>query len=426
MSQTKPVLNLIPRKAKLESSKEHIVEVLLRITTPQFNLDNIQRPPLNLCVVLDRSGSMAGTKMKEAIEATKMCIDRMEERDNIGFVIFDSVVETVFPNRPVNDKALLKEQVEQIFARGNTALHAAWVAGGLEVNKKQDPAAINRILLITDGQANVGESSPAVISHQARELNSRGVSTTTIGIGTDFNESLLIPMAEAGGGNAWHVETPESMSRIFDVELNGLVNQFGHTVSLGVTPIPGVEVTDILNDFEKQIDGRHKLPNLTAANNLDIVMRLRISSLAACDTKDLAAFDVTFIGQQSGIPERAEGKVSLSFVSAEEAAAVKDDAEVEAAVLLLSNARDRRSAMESLDRGDSRNAREILDRVRSNSSLVMAHNASPAVSQEFRRLNSEISDLDSHDEVMARKKMAFARNMRVHGKFGLIFDREEQ
>lgn len=426
MSQTKPVLNLIPRKAKLESSKEHIVEVLLRITTPQFNLDNIQRPPLNLCVVLDRSGSMAGTKMKEAIEATKMCIDRMEERDNIGFVIFDSVVETVFPNRPVNDKALLKEQVEQIFARGNTALHAAWVAGGLEVNKKQDPAAINRILLITDGQANVGESSPAVISHQARELNSRGVSTTTIGIGTDFNESLLIPMAEAGGGNAWHVETPESMSRIFDVELNGLVNQFGHTVSLSVTPIPGVEVTDILNDFEKQIDGRHKLPNLTAANNLDIVMRLRISSLAACDTKDLAAFDVTFIGQQSGIPERAEGKVSLSFVSAEEAAAVKDDAEVEAAVLLLSNARDRRSAMESLDRGDSRNAREILDRVRSNSSLVMAHNASPAVSQEFRRLNSEISDLDSHDEVMARKKMAFARNMRVHGKFGLIFDREEQ
>lgn len=420
MSQTKPKLTIIPRKEKLEVSKEHIVDVLLRITTPELDTRRFERPPLNLCVVLDRSGSMDGRKLREAIEATKMCIDRMESRDRLGLVVFDDRVETVFPNRRVTNKALLKEQVDRIFTGGSTALHAAWIAGGLEVNKRQDPAAVNRILLITDGQANVGERSPAVLSHQARELNVRGVSTTTIGIGADFNEDLLIPMAEAGGGNAWHVETPESMSRIFDIELSGLVNQFGHTVTLGVDTIPGVEVVDVMNDFEKTSDGRFKLPNLTAANDLDVVVRLRVPASFARDSKKLAKFNITFVGQRSGIPERADANLSMSFVNAEEAAAVADNAEVETAVSLMSNARDRREVMARLDRRDFTGAEALLNALFMRVASEAERNpSSVAWNSELQRVIAERDSIRASDSAMARKQMAFSRSLRVRGKFDL-------
>lgn len=417
MSQTKPSLKLIPRKQKIESSKEQVLDVLVRIETPQLDTRHVQRPPLNICIVLDRSGSMAGRKLQEAIQAAKMCIDRMTPEDRIGLVIFDERVETVFPNRQATNKSLLKAQVELILEGGSTALHAAWVAGGLEVNKRQDPAAVNRILLITDGQANVGERRPAVLCHQARELNVRGVSTTTIGIGADFNEDLLIPMAEAGGGNSWHVETPETMSRIFDIELNGLVNQFGHTVTLGVNPTPGIEVVDVLNDFERDRDGRYKLPNLTAANNLDVVVRLKVPSSAEEQNRALADFDITFVGQASGIPERSEGRVSVSLVDAEEAVAVPNEPEVDKAVVLLSNARDRKEAMDLLDRNDVKGAESILCRISDQASILFENDPACAeLQEELRRSVSERRSIDRSDLVMARKQLAFSRILRARGK----------
>lgn len=417
MSQTRPTLNIIPRKSKLESSKENIVEVLLRVATPEIDTSQVKRPPLNLCVVLDRSGSMGGVKIMEAIAATKMCIDRMEETDIIGLVVFDQTVRTVFPNRRVTDKEVLKEQVDRVFVGGSTALHAAWITGGMEVTVTQDRAAVNRILLITDGQANVGETRPDVLCHQAAQLHKRGVSTTTIGIGSDFNEDLLIPMAEAGGGNAWHVETPESMSRIFDIELNGLVSQFGHTVSLGIKPEEGVQLLDVLNEFDETADGRSKLPNLTAANNLDIVVRLKISPEIASGSKALAEFDVTFVGQQSGIPERVDGIVAVDFVTAEEAAAVTDDLEVEAASVLLTNARDRKLAIESIDRGDMAEAHRIMRSMHDLSGDILRHNGSSVLREELQHVDRELEDLNQADSVMARKKMAFARSMRSRGKW---------
>lgn len=417
MSQTKPSLNIIPVKSKLEESKEQIIDVLLRIKTPEINLEGIKRPPLNLCVALDRSGSMGGNKIREAIEATKMCIDRMGSEDQIGLVVFDDHVETIFPNRPVTDKSALKSQVERIMLGGSTALHAGWVQGGIEVSKKQAPNAVNRVLLITDGQANVGESRSQVLTHQARELNLRGISTTTIGIGQDFNEDLLIPMGEAGGGNAWHVETPESMTKIFDIELNGLVNQFGHSVTLGIEPTAGVEVLDVLNDFQTEADGRYKLPNLTAANDLDVVVKVKIPPTGIGNPTEIAKFNITFVGQASGIAERAEASLSLSFVSSEEAATVSDDPIVEEATILLSNARDRQEVMAYMDRHDYEGAQRVLGSLHSRVYNANAAHPSVLFEDEMTELARERQMIAEGQGRVARKSMAFASKQKAWGKF---------
>src|SRR5207302_5578297 len=168
--------------------------------------------------------------------------------DRVSVVIFDDKIDVLAPSQLAENKASLKELLATVQARGATALHEAWVRSGLEVSEHLLDDGINRVLLITDGLANVGVTSTDEIVSQAMGLFHRGVSTSTIGIGDDFNEDLLMPMAQSAGGNAWHAEHADDMQRIFAVELEGLIAQVAHTVTLGLIPADGVRIVDVLND----------------------------------------------------------------------------------------------------------------------------------------------------------------------------------
>ena len=421
MSQIKPTVEIIPLKKKLEAGREQTLDVLVRIKSPAgADEAPVERPKLNLCVVLDRSGSMAGSKITEAIQATKTCIDNMLADDTLGCVVFDHSIDVLFPNQNVTDRGTLHRLLEGIMPRGNTALHGAWVRGGLEVTNAFKSGAVNRVLLVTDGQANAGETRPDVISQQARELAARGVSTTTIGIGRDFNEDLLIPMAEAGGGNSWHVKTADDMTRIFDVELNGLVNQFGHSVTMGFRTGPAVEVVDVINEFELAPSGRRILPNLTKANDLDVVVRLKVKESAQGSTDGLFETDLSFIGQSSGLAERVETKFAFEFVSAEEAAQEADNHEAAQASLLLNNARDRREAVRSMDIGDFSRAENRIVTAMSHVEHLFSISPNAELEAELTALRAQLDQMKDQDFVMARKGMTFQSRGRFAGKFAQL------
>ena len=206
--------------------------------------------------------------MVKARNAAMYCVDQMLPTDRLSVVAFDDHIDVLFPSEPVTNKSSMKNLISRVEARGSTALHEAWVRGGLAVSEQLIDKGVNRVVLITDGLANVGITRTDEIVSQAMGLNQRGVSTSTIGIGDDFNEDLLLPMAQSAGGNAWHVVEPNDMQRIFEVELQGLIAQFAHTVSLSLIPADGVRIVDLLNDFELTDTGRYRLPNLQAAARL--------------------------------------------------------------------------------------------------------------------------------------------------------------
>lgn len=408
-------LEVIAEKPKLTANTAQTVNVLIRISAPNVELTDTNRPKLNLGIALDRSGSMDGAKMKQAREAAKYVVDQLLPHDIFSTVIFDDHVDVLFTCQAADDKRSIQRGIDRIEARGSTDLHGGWVQAGLQVSERLDPEAVNRILLITDGQANVGEVRTDRLVKQARGLAGRGVSTSTIGIGRDFNEDLLIPMGEAGGGNSWHVKEPQDMVKIFETEMHGLIKQIGHSVTLKVVTNDGVSVAEVLNDLEIDASGRYKLPNLQAGSTLDVVVCLRVPANSSGSSIELAAFEIEWVAQDTMTDETARESFTADFDSPEAVEAAAESQEVANAVRLLMNARARREAMNRIDEHDYEGARNILGSAAAETGILFCRNASP-------ELKAEVEDLDlihesvADDELMARKRMAYSAHHRTKGQ----------
>src|SRR5262249_28950974 len=280
--------------------------------------------------------------------------------DRLSVVTFDDRIEVLFPSEPVTNKQAMKDLISRVTARNSTALHEAWVRGGLSVSERLLDQGINRVVLITDGLANVGVTNTDEIVTQAQGLFQRGVSTSTIGIGADFNEDLLMPMAQAGGGNAWHVVEPDDMQHIFQIELEGLIAQFAHTVSLSLIPADGVRIVDMLNDFEFTETGRYRLPNLQAGSPLNIFVQLRVGAQEICTQMRLLDLRLGFTPQDAKNAEVLKQAHTVEFATQTEVDRSPANDEVIKTVQFLMNARARNEAMKRMDRGDYDGAQVVL------------------------------------------------------------------
>jgi len=286
------------------------------------------------------------------------------------------------------------------------------------VSERMLDPGINRVVLITDGLANVGITNTDEIVTQAMGLYQRGVSTSTIGIGADFNEDLLMPMAQSGGGNAWHVVEPDDMQHIFQTELEGLIAQYAHTVSLSLIPADGVRIVDVLNDFELTETGRYRLPNLQAGSPLDIVAQLRVGAEEVGSQMRLVDLRLGFTPQDAKQAEVLKQAHTVEFApqTAVDNSPVND--EVIKAVQFLMNARARNEAMKRMDAGDYAGAEAVLGTALSATRAACADFAAmPAVMEECASLQETASSLkDRLKDKMSRKKLAYAAYTRQTGK----------
>ena len=407
---SRPSIEVITERPLFAAGKEQSINLLVRIVPPPADAV-MNRPSLNLSLVLDRSGSMEGEKIARAREAACYCIDQLMASDRVSVVVFDDVVEVLLQSQPVENREAIKERIAQVHSRNSTALHQGWVTGGIQVSKAMAEGAINRVLLLTDGLANVGVTNVDTIVSQAGELAARGVSTSTIGVGSSFNEDLLIPMAEAGRGNAWHVEKPSDMERIFATELEGLVAQVAHTVSLGLTPADGVRVQDVLNDFEVTHTGRYKLPNLRAGSAVEVVISVKVPARPAAQLYKVLDLRLAWNPQDAPGSDRGilSQPVTLEYAAAEDVERAAVDGRVTNAVQLLMAARARREAIRHLDSGNVMAARATI----SGTAQLVAQACAPymgdaRVKEEIRMLGELDAELfDLADPKMTRKKMSY-------------------
>ncbi len=366
----RPRLELRPLRRGVASDRSTILDLLVVVHPPELDERTVKRPPLNLGLVLDRSGSMHGQKLAFAKEAAKFAVSQLLARDRVALVTYDDQIGVEVPSTLVSDKAALQNLIDRIDAGGTTALHDGWTAGGSEVARAMDQPAlqegtIHRVLLLSDGLANVGMTNADDIASDVRRLRERGIGTSTMGVGDDYDEVLLEGMAQAGDGNFYHIASPRQIPDFFASELEELVAMFAENVSLGVRARNGIEVVDVLNDFDRTDFGNWMLPSLVAGSPLQVLLRLRVPALRA-ESGDLGPQRLAAIRLAWDRPGRGRRDLyvdlELPVLPSDELDHLPTDDAVRSAEAVFQAQRAKREMMEAARQGRYNDARQAIRR----------------------------------------------------------------
>lgn len=270
-------LHLATEKALIRSAvpSERVLEISVK--APPAHKTGA-RPPLNLALVLDRSGSMSGEKLEYAKKAAVHALGMLSETDSVAVVIYDDQVDVLCPIAKLSTefRAEIKQRVTALRTGGSTNLGGGWLAGCEQVASAALNGSINRALLLSDGLANVGITDQEELARHARALHQRGVSTSTFGIGLDFNEHLLEAMSNAGGGDFYYIASPEQIPQYFLREFEQLTSVTAREAAVKISLPQGVNAT-VLGGWitEEEQDALHiKLGDLYAGQELQVYVRL--------------------------------------------------------------------------------------------------------------------------------------------------------
>jgi Ca-activated chloride channel family protein len=199
------------------------------------------RPPVNLALVIDRSGSMQGEKIQKAREAALEALSRLAADDIISVVTYGGDVKTVLPAQRVGDGRSAGDAIRAIRADGGTPLFAGVSQGASELRKNLgEPRYVHRLLLMSDGLANEGPSTPDELGRLGTALGKEGITVTTFGLGLDFNEDLMTRLARRSDGNTYFVESAADLPRMFAAELGDVLNVVARAVMVTVRFPDGV------------------------------------------------------------------------------------------------------------------------------------------------------------------------------------------
>ena len=242
-----------------------------------------ERPPVNVGLVLDRSGSMAGErKFTLARDAVEQSLRLLRDTDSFTLVVYDGEVEVLMPATSATPEAKRSalHRLAGVQPRGCTDLHGGWNAGALGlVDRVQAERGVTRLLLLTDGLANAGVTDPYALTQRARELRALGAATTTFGVGVDFDERLLRDMAHEGGGHFYFVESPAQIPDLLASELGEALEVVRRDAALQIELPDGAEA-ESLNRFRVvraagDNELRLELGDLTSGQELCAVVCIR-------------------------------------------------------------------------------------------------------------------------------------------------------
>lgn len=328
-----------------------------------FELESAKdRPSVNVAIVLDRSGSMNGEKIERAKEAARIAIDRLDTRDIVSVVTYDDTVHVLLPATKVTDKAYLKNEIAKIQSGGSTALFAGVSKGAAEVRKFLEDNRVNRVILLSDGIANVGPDSPGELADLGASLSKDGMTVTTIGLGLGFNEDLMTQLAFKGEGNHYFVAEEAELAKVFNTEFGDVLSVVAQEVVVEIECQEGIRPIRIL-DREGDIEGQKvtvRLPQIYSNQEKYVLLEVEVPAREEGTTLPIAGVAVAYKNMETRTSERLTSSVDARFSGSRDVVKENVDKDVLIpAVQSLANTINE-EAVRYRDEGKTEKARSVL------------------------------------------------------------------
>lgn len=335
----------------------------VKIGLTGFKLEGIdKRAPVNVAIVLDKSGSMEGEKIAKAKDAAIAAIGRLGPGDIVSVVAYDSTVKVIVPATKLNDKEWVIQQVRRIEAAGSTALFAGVSKGAEELRKFLDKNRVNRVILLSDGLANVGPQSPSELGALGASLMKEGISVSTMGLGLDYNEDLMTKLARNSSGNHVFIEQANNLVKVFNDEFNDVLSVVAQEVAIEIRLANGVRPVRVLN-LDAEINGQQvivQMNQLYSEQEKYVMLEVEVPATQAGKARQVADVHVSYSNLQTKTTDRLTSAVSANFAeSLAEVEAKRNPQVCAAAVLQIGNAQNK-LATALRDQGDIDGARRLL------------------------------------------------------------------
>lgn len=341
--------------------------VLVKIKAPDGEAGK-ERAPVAIALVIDASGSMSDAgKIDYAIKAGKTLVNNLDARDQLALVEYDTNVKVLSQLKSVTRKQDLIKLLETI-RPGQYTFLSGGLEAGIGLLRSTNFSGARRVILLSDGLANRGVTNGEQVAGIGAESARKGVTVSTVGLGLDYDETLMQLLAQRGGGNYYYVKDSEDLPSVFRQELSltgELATRKTRLVLQRPAAVKELKVYGYTTDV-KDNDLEIELSDFFAGEERQILMTFEVESATAPGTFDLGTMHFSFEVAESGKQEKQ--RVPLSIILEADADARRtlneQDAEniqeVNDEVLLVQADEAQSRALEELKRGNKENARAIL------------------------------------------------------------------
>ena len=354
------------------------------------------RPDMAVALVIDRSGSMAGEKIRQARRAAKMLVSRLGPEDQIAIVTYSSDYAVDLPLMPVDgQRNRINRVIDEILDGGGTNLSGGMQAG-LRTLRRADARVARRLILLSDGNANQGLTDPTAIAEIAADARRAGVTISTLGVGVDFNEDLMTLVAQSAGGGYYYARNGAAIADAFATELNGLQALAARQVELSLELPKGVSVAEVFGYRTEVRGGRTVIPvgDMASGEKRRVMLTLKVDATDGGNAVPLGVV-LNHRSADNSTPYEHQGRMVAIATRDAAKVALGVSRDVEEAFASARAARAREQAAATFSSGDRKKAVRSLKNIIARTKKANANLNSPTLNKQVNEMQKTLHELSS-------------------------------
>ncbi len=253
-----------------------LAEIAARADAP------VQAPPLNLCLVIDRSTSMQGTRLDQVTSAAVQIVESLGDQDVFSVVTFSDRAEVVLPAQPCVNKSVIISKISNINAGGGTEILQGLLCGLLELQRNLNPGTVNHLILLTDGRT-YGDEDDCLLLAMLAEGD--GITISGLGIGDEWNDAFLDRLAAGTGGESHYVSSTAVVTRLLPGHVRGMGDTVAQHIRIQAICDPGVKLKSafrVAPDAQPLVSDTQpiKLGNLLRNDTVSVLLEFVVAANA--------------------------------------------------------------------------------------------------------------------------------------------------